>query len=169
MSQANAYDYEDIIRCTRGELFGPNSVRLPSPNMLMLDRVVNITEDGGQHGKGEAIAELDIRPDLWFFGCHFPDDPLMPGSLGIEGLLQLTGFFLAWKGYQGKVRAMGVDEVRFSGEARPSAKVVAYHIQVRRLVPLKLTMCVADGTVSVDGREIYTAKGLRCAIARSEV
>jgi 3-hydroxyacyl-[acyl-carrier protein] dehydratase/trans-2-decenoyl-[acyl-carrier protein] isomerase len=160
----NAYDLEDLQRCARAELFGKDSARLPSDNMLMFDRITHIGADGGTHGKGQITAELDIRPDLWFFGCHFIDDPVMPGCLGLDALWQLCGFFLAWSGCKGKGRALGVGSVKFTGQVLPTAKRVSYALDVKRMINRKLSMVIADGTVAVDGRTIYTAEDLRVGL-----
>jgi 3-hydroxyacyl-[acyl-carrier protein] dehydratase / trans-2-decenoyl-[acyl-carrier protein] isomerase len=166
-TRPNSYSKEEILSSSRGELFGPERARLPAPNMLMLDRITSITEGSGKHGKGQIIAELDIRPDLWFFDCHFPTDPVMPGCLGLDALWQLTGFFLAWRGNKGKGRALGAGEVKFFGEILPSAKMVTYTLDISRVIERKLVMATADGSVAVDGREIYTAKDLRVGLYTS--
>jgi 3-hydroxyacyl-[acyl-carrier protein] dehydratase / trans-2-decenoyl-[acyl-carrier protein] isomerase len=163
----NAYGKEDILRAGRGELFLPNSAKLPLPNMLMADRVVEINETGGRYGKGEIIAELDIHPDLWFFKCHFQDDPVMPGCLGLDATWQFTGFFLAWQGHTGRGRALGVDEVKFVGQVLPTSKVVRYHVHIKRVINRKLVMAISDGQVFVDGREIYTMTSMRVGIFTS--
>ncbi|MEH6544419.1 MAG: 3-hydroxyacyl-[acyl-carrier-protein] dehydratase FabA [Porticoccaceae bacterium] len=163
----NSFTREDLIACSKGELFGPDAARLPNGEMLMMDRVTTINSTGGAHGKGEIVAELDINPDLWFFPCHFTDDPVMPGCLGLDALWQLTGFFLAWKGNDGRGRALGSSEVKFFGQVLPNAKKVTYRLEISRLIERKLVMAIADGSVSVDGREIYTAKGLRVGIFQS--
>ena len=160
----NSYDYDELISCSKGNLFGEGNAQLPGHNMLMVDRITHIHATEGKYGKGTMIAELDIRPDLWFFGCHFEGDPVMPGCLGLDAMWQLTGFFLAWKGNQGIGRALGSGEVKFVGQILPSAKLVTYRIDVSRVVERKLKMVIADGTVSVDGREIYSAKDLRVGL-----
>lgn len=165
MAKKNSFTYDDLIKCGHGTLFG--SGRLPLPNMLMMDRIINIADSGGRHGKGEITAELDINPELWFFACHFEGDPVMPGCLGLDALWQLTGFFLSWQGHDGKGRALGVDEVRYTGQILPEAKVVTYNVDVRKIIQRKLTLIIADGTVSVDGREVYTAKKLRVGMFQS--
>lgn len=162
-----SFDRSDLLRCSRGEVFGHDAARLPAPNMLMLDRIVRIDADGGRHGKGDLVAELDIRPDLWFFACHFPGDPVMPGCLGLDALWQLTGLFLSWSGYRGRGRALGVDEVRFRGQVLPTARRVTYRLDIKRVFAGKLIMGIADGSVSVDGRDIYTAKDLRVGLFHS--
>lgn len=163
-NRKNAYTREDLLECGQGRMFGPGNAQLPVPNMLMLDRITSITVDGGEFGKGEIVAELDINPDLWFFSCHFPGDPVMPGCLGLDAMWQLVGFFLAWKGNEGKGRALGSGEVKFTGQILPTAKKVTYRITLKRVIERKLIMGIADGTVSVDGREIYTAKDLRVGL-----
>jgi 3-hydroxyacyl-[acyl-carrier protein] dehydratase/trans-2-decenoyl-[acyl-carrier protein] isomerase len=163
----HSFSYEELIKCGQGLLFGPGNPQLPTPNMLMLDRITNITVDGGENGCGEIIAELDITPDLWFFDCHFPGDPVMPGCLGLDAMWQLVGFFLGWKGNQGKGRALGCGEVKFTGQILPTNKKVTYKITMTRVIERKLVMGIADGSVSVDGREIYTAKGLKVGLFQS--
>ena len=160
----SSFDFEALMACARGELFGPGNAQLPAPPMLMFDRITSITADGGPAGKGEIIAEFDINPDLWFFKCHFLGDPVMPGCLGVDALWQLVGFFLGWMGGPGKGRALGVGEVKFSGMVLPSAKKVTYIINLNRLIMRKLFMGVADGIVQVDGKTIYEAKDLRVGL-----
>lgn len=162
--QKNSYGKEELLACSRGELFGPGNALLPAPNMLMLDRITQISKEGGPHGKGELIAELDIHPDLWFFDCHFPGDPVMPGCLGLDAMWQLLGFFLAWKGNPGRGRALGCGEVKFTGQILPTNKKVTYRIQLSRVVERKLVMGVGNGSLSVDGEEIHTAKDLRVGL-----
>lgn len=164
MERPSSYSREDLLRCGRGELFGLDNATLPLPNMLMMDRIVRISEEGGAYGKGVVDAELDIHPDLWFFACHFPGDPVMPGCLGLDALWQLLGFFLGWKGFRGKGRALGAGEIKFRGQVLPEAKVVRYVLDIRRVMASKLVMASADGTVSVDGKEIYWAKDLRVGL-----
>ena len=160
----SSYSYEELITCGKGELFGPGNAQLPMPNMLMLNRIAHISAKGGEFGKGEIIAELDISPDLWFFSCHFPGDPVMPGCLGLDAMWQLVGFYLAWRGNPGKGRALGAGEVKFTGQIMPSANVVTYHIHLKRVIERKLIMGIADGRVSVDGKEIFFAKDLRVGL-----
>jgi 3-hydroxyacyl-[acyl-carrier protein] dehydratase/trans-2-decenoyl-[acyl-carrier protein] isomerase len=163
-TRKNAYDRDDVVSCGVGELFGPATAKLPTGNMLMFDRILQINDDGGAHGKGRIDAELDIRPDLWFFGCHFVDDPVMPGCLGLDALWQLCGFFLAWSGCEGKGRALGAGKVKFTGQVLPTASKVTYHLDIKRLIARKLSMVIADGSMAVDGRTIYTAEDLKVGL-----
>lgn len=148
-------------------MFGPGNAQLPTPNMLMMDRITHISNEGGEYGKGEMIAELDINPDLWFFDCHFPGDPVMPGCLGLDALWQMVGFFLAWSGAKGRGRALGCGEVKFSGQVLPTAKKVTYHVHLKRVINRKLVLGIADGILSVDGKEIYHAKNLQVGLFTS--
>jgi 3-hydroxyacyl-[acyl-carrier protein] dehydratase/trans-2-decenoyl-[acyl-carrier protein] isomerase len=166
-TKKNAFSYQDLLDCAHGKMFGPGNARLPLPNMLMMDRITKITDEGGKHGKGEIVAELDIRPDLWFFGCHFETDPVMPGCLGLDAMWQILGFFLGWRGNPGRGRALGAGEVKFFGQVLPNAKQVTYHIQIKRVIERKLVMGIADGAMSVDGREIYTAADLKVGLFTS--
>jgi 3-hydroxyacyl-[acyl-carrier protein] dehydratase/trans-2-decenoyl-[acyl-carrier protein] isomerase len=163
-TRKNAYDRNDVVSCGIGELFGPATAKLPTGNMLMFDRIVQIVDDGGAFGKGQIDAELDIRPDLWFFGCHFVDDPVMPGCLGLDALWQLCGFFLAWSGCEGKGRALGAGKVKFTGQVLPTASKVTYRLDIKRLIARKLSMVIADGSMAVDGRTIYTAEDLKVGL-----
>lgn len=163
----SSYDYDELIRCGHGEFFGPSNGKLPLPNMLMLDRIALISADGGQYDKGQIKAELDIKPDLWFFACHFHGDPVMPGCLGLDAMWQLVGFHLVWSGYQGRGRALGCGKVKFFGQVLPTAKLVTYQINIKRVISRKLTMAIADASMSVDGREIYTAEDLRVGLFSS--
>lgn len=163
----NAFSKEEILASSRGELFGPDRARLPAPPMLMLDRISLISDEGGKYGKGQLVAELDITPDLWFFDCHFPSDPVMPGCLGLDALWQLTGFFLSWRGNLGRGRALGAGEVKFFGQVLPTARKVTYRLDISRIIERKLVMAISDGSVEVDGKEIYSAKDLRVGLFTS--
>ena len=160
----NSYTYDELLECGSGLMFGAGNAQLPMPSMLMFDRISHISDRGGEYGKGEIIAELDIKPDLWFFDCHFPGDPVMPGCLGLDAMWQLVGFFLAWKGNEGRGRALGAGEVKFTGQILPKSSKVTYHIHLKRVIERKLIMGIADGRVSVDDREIYFAKDLRVGL-----
>jgi len=167
MTRLHAFDRDQLLASARGELFGANAGRLPNDPMLMFDRITDIREDGGPHGKGMVRAELDIRPDLWFFGCHFIGDPVMPGCLGLDAMWQLTGFYLTWLGAPGRGRALGCGEVKFTGQVLPDAKLVSYEIDITRVINRKLVMAQADARMLVDGREIYAARDLRVGLFTS--
>ena len=162
-----AYTKEELVACVMGNLFGPGNAQLPIDQMLMIDRIPHISSEGGEYDRGQIIAELDIHPDLWFFECHFPGDPVMPGCLGLDAMWQLVGFFLGWRGNPGKGRALGSGDVKFTGQVLPTAKRVEYKIQIKRVIERKLVMGIADGTVAVDGNVIYTAKDLRVGLFQS--
>jgi len=163
----HSFAYEDLITCAMGDLFGPGNGKLPKPPMLMTDRIPLITEQGGKFGKGEIRAELDINPGLWFFDCHFEGDPVMPGCLGLDAMWQLVGFYLVWLRLEGRGRALGVGNVKFTGQVLPTAKLVTFQIDIKRVITRKLNMAIADGTMSVDGRVIYTAEDLRVGLFTS--
>jgi 3-hydroxyacyl-[acyl-carrier protein] dehydratase / trans-2-decenoyl-[acyl-carrier protein] isomerase len=164
----HSFDYEDLLTCGRGELFGPGNAQLPLPPMLMFDRISEIAEEGGEHGKGLIRAELDVRPDLWFFACHFKGDPVMPGCLGLDALWQLLGFFLGWLGAPGKGRALGLGELKFSGQVLPTMKKVVYGIEIKRVMRSKLVLGVADGWLSADNSVIYRASDLKVGLFKQE-
>ena len=167
MSRQNSYSYDELIACGDGTVFGDGNARLPAPPMLMFYRITKIFYDGGAFDKGHMEAELDIHPGLWFFDCHFPGDPVMPGCLGLDAMWQLVGFFLGWRGNPGRGRALGSGEVKFTGQILPTSKRVTYKIEMKRVIERKLVMGIADGSVSVDGREIYTATDLRVGLFQS--
>ncbi len=160
----SSYDYEDLLACGRAELFGKGNAQLPLPPMLMFDRISRIEEDGGAHGKGVIVAEFDIKPDLWFFACHFKGDPVMPGCLGLDALWQMTGFFLGWLGAPGKGRALSVGEVKFTGMIEPTVSKVEYVVDLKRVIRRKFTLGVGDGVLKADGEPIYSAKDLRVGL-----
>jgi 3-hydroxyacyl-[acyl-carrier protein] dehydratase/trans-2-decenoyl-[acyl-carrier protein] isomerase len=160
----SSFDLQGLLACARGELFGEGNARLPLPPLLMFDRITRISERGGSQDKGEIEAELEVRPDLWFFKCHFQNDPVMPGCLGLDAMWQLVGFFLGWLGGIGRGRALGVGEVKFSGMVLPSAKLVSYYIDLKRVIMRRLVVGVADGVMKVDGKVIYEAKDLRVGL-----
>jgi len=167
MTRPSSFNKEELLACGNGKMFGPGNAQLPTPNMLMVDRITLINSDGGEYGKGKMIAELDITPDLWFFNCHFPGDPVMPGCLGLDAMWQLVGFFLAWSDNPGRGRALGVGEVKFTGQVLPTASKVRYEIDMKRLITRKLVLGIGDGVMYVDDREIYNAKDLRVGLFTS--
>ncbi len=164
MTKQSSYTKEELISCGRGELFGDGNAQLPLPPMLMFDRITSITEEGGKYGNGQMIAELDVDKDLWFFGCHFEGDPVMPGCLGLDAMWQLLGFYLAWKGGIGRGRALGSNEVKFTGQVLPTAKKIQYTIDLKRVIMRKLVMGIADAMMAVDGRTIYQASDLKVGL-----
>ena len=167
MQQQSKYEYEELLACGRGELFGPGNAQLPAPPMLMFDRISEISETGGAHGKGLIRAELEIKPDLWFFGCHFIGDPVMPGCLGLDALWQMCGFYLGWLGAEGRGRALGVGEIKFTDQVLPSVKKVVYGVDLKRVFRSKLVLGIADGWLEADGRKIYEASDLRVGLFKS--
>jgi len=167
-SRKSSYTYDELITCGHSELFGKGNAQLPLPNMLMFDRITEISEDGGVYGKGLIVAELDVNPDLWFFGCHFEGDPVMPGCLGLDAMWQLVGFYLGWLGGSGHGRALGAGEVKFSGQVKPEVKTVTYRINLKRVIQRRLHMGIADATLEADGKEIYTAQNLKVGLFTAE-
>jgi 3-hydroxyacyl-[acyl-carrier protein] dehydratase/trans-2-decenoyl-[acyl-carrier protein] isomerase len=159
-----SFSKDDLLACARGEMFGPGNAQLPAPPMLMFDRVTSVTTEGGAFGKGQIVAELDIHPDQWFFACHFLGDPVMPGCLGLDAMWQLVGFFLACNGAPGRGRAVGVGEVKFTGQVTPVVKKVVYRIDFKRVIIRKLVMGVADGVMEADGKPIYEARDLKVGL-----
>ena len=164
MEQKNNYNYEDLLTCAKGELFGPGNAQLPMPPMLMFEKITNISSDGGANDKGVIQAEMAIKPDLWFFDCHFIDDPVMPGCLGLDAMWQLLGFYLGWLGEKGRGRAISVGNVKFSGMILPQTKKLEYTINLKRVLTSKLVLGIADGLLSADGEVIYEASDLRVAL-----
>ena len=160
----NAYDYDDLIASGKGTLFGPGMAQLPLPPMLMFDRITEISDDGGPQGKGHVVAEFDINPELWFFACHFIGDPVMPGCLGLDALWQLTGFNLGWRGMQGRGRALGVGEVKFTGMVTPKISLVEYRVHFTRVIDRKLKLGIADGEMRADGDLIYTTTDMKVGL-----
>ena len=168
MENKNSFDYDELITCANGELFGPGNARLPAPPMLMFDRITKITESGGAFNKGYIEAELDIKKNLWFFGCHFKSDPVMPGCLGLDAMWQLVGFFLGWIGNPGKGRALGVGEVKFTGEVLNNNKLARYIIEMKRIIKKgETSVGLADGTLLIDDKKIYSTKNLKVGLFNS--
>ena len=167
LTRRSSFTYEQLLACARGEMFGAGNAQLPLPPMLLFDRIIYISDKGGAYGKGEIVAELDLRPDLWFFACHFQGDPVMPGSLGLDAMWQLIGFYLGWMGGKGRGRALGCGEVKFSGQVLPSAKKVTYRISMKRVILRKLVMGIADAAMEVDGRDIYAGRDLQVGLFTS--
>ena len=162
----NSYSYEELISCGNGDLFGPGNAKLPLPPMLMFDRITKITDSGGKFGKGEIVAQLDVTPDLWFFDCHFEMDPVMPGCLGLDAMWQLVGFFLGWIGEPGRGRALGSGNVKFGGEILKDSKLVEYKIEMKKIIKRGVIVGVGDGVVEVDGKQIYSAEGLKVGLIK---
>lgn len=160
----SSYEYEDLLACGRGELFGPGNAQLPLPPMLMFDRITEISDSGGEYGKGVIRAELDVKPDLWFFACHFKGDPVMPGCLGLDALWQMVGFYLGWSGGEGPGRALGLGEMKMSSQVLPNVRKVVYNIDIKRVMRSKLVLGIADGWLSADDAIIYRAKDLRVGL-----
>lgn len=164
MTRQSNYTYDDLIACANGDLFGPGNARLPAPPMLMFDRIAHISDSGGAHGKGEIRAELDIKPDLWFFDCHFRTDPVMPGCLGLDAMWQLVGFYLGWLGNPGRGRALGAGAVKFTGQVLQNVSLVEYQLDIRRVMTGRLTMGIANARLLADGEQIYSAVDLRVGL-----
>ncbi|TKT74936.1 3-hydroxyacyl-[acyl-carrier-protein] dehydratase FabA [Aquamicrobium sp. LC103] len=164
----SSYTYDDLLACAKGELFGPGNAQLPYPPMLMFDRITEISETGGAFDKGYVRAELEIRRDLWFFPCHFIDNPIMPGCLGLDAMWQMTGFFLGWLGEPGKGMALSTGEVKFKGMVTPKVKKVEYGVDFKRVMRGRLVLGTADGWLKADGETIYTATDLRVGLAKQE-
>ena len=161
----NSFNYDELIGCANGELFGPGNAKLPSPPMLMFDRITEIDENKGAFGKGLMKAELDIKDDLWFFDCHFKEDPVMPGCLGLDAMWQLVGFYLGWLGNPGRGRALGVSTVKFTGEVLKNVKMATYIIDMKRiLIKGETTVGLANGILLADNKKIYSADGLKVGL-----
>ncbi len=165
----SSFSYEDLIACARGELFGPGNAQLPLPPLLMFDAIADISEAGGANGKGVIRAEFEIKPELWFFGCHFKNDPVMPGCLGLDALWQLLGFYLGWLGLPGRGRALGVGEVKFSDQILPTVKKIIYGVDLKRVFKTKLVLAIADGWLEADGTRVYEAKDLKVGLFKAVV
>lgn len=164
----SSYTYDDLIISGEQSLFGPGNAKLPLPPMLMIDKISHISDEGGEYGKGKIIAELSVDPSLWFFECHFRGDPVMPGCLGLDAMWQLVGFWLGWSGSPGRGRALGVGEVKFTGQVTQDIKKVVYEIDMKRVIRRSLTLGIADGTMSADGEIIYKTKDLRVGLFKPE-
>ena len=160
----SSFEYDDLLACARGELFGPGNPQLPLPPLLMFDKIATIAETGGPSDKGHLRAEYEIKPDHWFFSCHFKNDPVMPGCLGLDALWQMLGFYLGWLGLQGRGRALGVGEVKFTDQVLPSVKKVIYGVDLKRVFNRKLVLGIADGWLEADGTRIYEAKDLKVGL-----
>jgi 3-hydroxyacyl-[acyl-carrier protein] dehydratase/trans-2-decenoyl-[acyl-carrier protein] isomerase len=168
LTRRGGYEYEDLLACARGELFGAGNAQLPLPPMLMFDRISEISETGGEYGRGVVRAELDVKPDLWFFGCHFKGDPVMPGCLGLDALWQMVGFFLGWTGGEGRGRALGLGELKLAGQVLPNVRKIVYNIDIKRVMRSKLVLGIADGWLSMDGDIIYRAKDLKVGLFKHD-
>jgi len=168
MKKKNSFKYEELIDCANGKLFGPENAKLPSPPMLMFDRITNINEKTGKYKKGIIEAEFDIKEKMWFFDCHFKDDPVMPGCLGLDAMWQLVGFYLGWRDEPGKGRALGVNSVKFTGEVLTTAKIVKYEVNIKRILKKEgAVVGLADGILYADGKVIYQAESLKVGLFKS--
>lgn len=164
-ARQSSFTYEELLACGRGEMFGPGNPQLPLPPMLMFDRITSIGETGGANDKGHVVAELDVKPDLWFFPCHFKGDPVMPGCLGLDALWQMTGFFLGWLGLKGRGRALGVGEVKFSEMVLPTTRKVVYGVDLTRVrASSKLNLAIASGWLEADGKRIYEVTDMKVGL-----
>ncbi|MCY4301897.1 MAG: bifunctional 3-hydroxydecanoyl-ACP dehydratase/trans-2-decenoyl-ACP isomerase [Aestuariivita sp.] len=164
----NHFSRDDLLKCATGDLFGPGNAQLPEPPMLMIDRIRDISGDAGVHGKGHVVAEFDIKPDLWFFKCHFPNNPIMPGCLGLDALWQLTGFNLGWRGWKGRGYALGAGEVKLTGMVRPDRTLLRYFVDFTKAIQTRrLTMGVANGRVEADGEVIYHVQDMKVALSET--
>ncbi len=165
MNRKNSFTREEILQCGNGELGGIQYPRLPLPDMLMIDCITKISGEGGKYGRGVVEAEFEVNADTWFFACHFKDDPVMPGSLALDALCQLAGFYLGWNGYKGKGRALGIGEVKYKGEIGPASGIITYHLDIRKIMAKNsIAMAIADGEVLLQGHVVHTAKSLRVGI-----
>jgi 3-hydroxyacyl-[acyl-carrier protein] dehydratase/trans-2-decenoyl-[acyl-carrier protein] isomerase len=164
----SSFEYEDLLACGRGDLFGAGNAQLPLPPMLMFDRISEISETGGEFNKGFIRAELDVKPELWFFACHFKGDPVMPGCLGLDALWQMVGFFLGWLGSQGQGRALATGEVKFSGMVVPTVRKLVYNVDFKRVMRSKLVLGIADGWVSADGEVVFRASDLKVGLFQKQ-
>ena len=168
LGRKSSFDLQGLLSCARGELFGEGNARLPLPPMLMFDRISEINQTGGEFGRGVIRAELDVKPDLWFFGCHFKNDPVMPGCLGLDALWQMVGFYLGWIGGEGRGRALGLGELKLAGQVLPNVRKVVYNIDMKRVMRSKLVLGIADGWLSMDGEIIYRAKDMKVGLFKQE-
>src|SRR3979411_2002783 len=168
LDRPSGYEYEDLLASGRGELFGAGNAQLPLPPMLMFDRISEISETGGGYGQGLVRAELDVKTDLWFFGCHFKGDPVMPGCLGLDALWQMVGFFLGWTGGEGRGRALGLGELKLSGQVMPNVRKIVYNVHIKGGMRPKLVLGIADGWLSADDEIIYRAKDLKVGLFKQE-
>jgi 3-hydroxyacyl-[acyl-carrier protein] dehydratase/trans-2-decenoyl-[acyl-carrier protein] isomerase len=164
-----SYSKAELLSAAQGSSFGPGNARLPAPPLLMLDRITEINLDGGQFGRGRIVAELDINPEMWFFKCHFPGDPIMPGCLGLDALWQIVGYWMGWSGSPGKGRALGVGEVKFQGDITPKNKLVRYEVDIHRIRRGALALGVANGRSYADGKLVYIVKDMKVGLIRPAV